>query len=146
MAREKGILPDESEAAFIAQSGEPNKYDVLDWLASKDILPDVDYNDVIGYKDITLLEWLLDHGTDLDNDYIELIVDNGWIEALELLYKKKGSLDEIVSYWAAKHGRIDVLNWTEQKGILPNYIPEVYIDKNKEEVLTWLNQRGIYPS
>lgn len=136
-----------SQHANIA--AQENYINILDWLESQGILPDINAVTISGeYGALQSLIWLAQRGILPNQITVDNAAKNGHIPVLEWLQTTYNmspgpNTPDIV----AQRFNIIMLEWLSLRNLLPSYISADYAAQyGKIDVLLWLDQRGIYPT
>jgi hypothetical protein len=125
----------------------------LEWLERRDILPDVNgANLAAGRGNIKFLHWMAERG--IYPDDVGLTESVGNSEVFFWIIKQGVQPTVYTANVAARHGCIDILDYLESIGILPekeltDYAIEYIIETHNTTpsiILDWLLARGIVPS
>ena len=139
---EYGFHPNIHNANYAAAH---DNLDILIWLESHGILPDVyGANEASGFLDILI--WLESHGVLPNVDGANYASSHGfldvlyWLETYQILPNVDGANG------AARGGFLDILIWLEQHGILPNTQGANYAAREGFfPILIWLESYGVLP-
>lgn len=109
-----------------------------------------DANYAIEKNKIEILKWLLSENI-LPSKYgIAAAVNNGYFDILKLLYQTptiSELFDTEIANTAVKKNNREILNWLEQKGILPDtYGANVAAYEGYFDILEWLISKNIIPN
>lgn len=147
----KGLLSNRcfsvSACLITAENGHLN---VLQWLAANGALVNSDtLLRACTYGQLEIVKWLLDNGVPVgpSNWAMEYAAANGHLSTVEVLAVKVGDLTlhwDRIAYIAARHGRLNVLQWAHKNGadILGYSFLSAAANKGHLHVLRWLHDQG----